>query len=322
MKKFILVLLSVLSVIFYSCNEDFNPYGEFKEEYDFTCILKSDDTFQVAYLSHGYRPPGIDPYENTTDPSITDSDIRVWYDNSVYVFRDTVLERNDTSRYKTPVHCYYCNQFAVKNNQSIEVEVLLSNGKRLKSSSKTPGEVYFDSESETLVPPENNGNVLFIWNQVGKENSYLGALTMKYWQNVNGEMIEKTKIIPSQYVISNNVDTPIYPVASSYPSTYYKVSAITKALQEISEGDPNKQNYTIYARLSFDLIAYDLPASKYVSSVSGSVDDLTVSESVADYTNIEGGFGIFGSYTKKKYDNIVFSKSYIQSFGYNIINVN
>lgn len=322
MKKNILLILFYLSLVFYSCDEGFDPYGEYKDVYVFTCMLKSDETFQVAYLSHGYRPPGVDPYENTTDPSIDNSDIRIWYNNSVYVFKDTLIERTDTSRYKTPAHCYYNDQFAVENDKSIEVEVILPGGKRLKSSSETPPEVRFDDASETLVPPTENDNVQFIWNQVGDENIYLGGLTLKYWQNVNGEMIEKTKVIPMQYVVSNDEEVPVYPPASPTPNTYYEVDAITKSLQDISAGDPDKQNYSIYARLSFDLIAYDLPASKYVSSVSGSIDDLTVSENVSDYTNIEGGFGIFGSYTKKTYDRIVFSESYIRSFGYNFINVN
>lgn len=322
MKKFQLLFLFVLIVIFYSCDENFTPYGEYLNKYVFTCILKSDEAYQVAYLSHGYRPPGIDPYENTIDPSIDDADIRVWYNDSVYVFKDTLLDRKDVSRYNDPIHVYYNNQFAVKSNKTIELEVLLPDGKRLKSSSETPVEISFDDESETLIPPHENDNVQFIWNEIGKENIYLGSLTFKYWKKLNGEMVEKIKVIPTRYVSSNHKETPIYPVASSTPNTYFEVNAVTKALQEISAGDLNKQNYSIFARLSFDLVAYDLPASKYVSSVSGSVDDLTVSESVADYTNIEGGFGIFGSYIKKTYDRIVFSESYIRSLGYNFINVN
>lgn len=322
MKKLLFLLLLSLVVVFYSCDEDFNPYGEYRDKYVFTCILKSDEAYQVAYLSHGYRPPGVDPYENTTDPSIDNGDIRVWYNDTVYVFRDTLIARTDQSRYKDPIHIYYNNRFAVKNNKTIELEVLLPGGKRLKSISETPGEIKFDDKSETLVPPVDDDNVQFIWKQLDEENIYIGSLKMRYRQDINGEIIENTKIIPSRYVISKNVETPYYPVASSSPNTYFEVSAVTKALQEISEGDPDKQNYSIYARLSFNLIAYDLPASKYVSSVSGSVDDLTVSENVSDYTNIEGGFGIFGSYAKKTYDRIVFSESFIRSLGYNFISVN
>jgi hypothetical protein len=99
----------------------------------------------------------------------------------------------------------------------------------------------------------------------------------------------------------------------------YELSAITKTLEEISAGDPNKQNYSILQKIIFSVTAFDLPTSRYVSSTGGTIDDLTVSVDVADYTNIEGGFGLFGSYSKRDYTRLRFMENYIESFGYNFI---
>ena len=144
-------------------------------------------------------------------------------------------------------------------------------------------------------------------------------MTIRYKQNVNGEIIEKTKVVPIKYEDVSGELTPIFPSPTSSPIAIYQLDAVTKALQEISDGDPHKQNYSILQKISFSVTAFDLPVSKYISSTGGSFDDLTVSVDVADYTNIEGGFGLFGSYSKKNYTKLRFLQNYIESFGYNFI---
>jgi hypothetical protein len=97
------------------------------------------------------------------------------------------------------------------------------------------------------------------------------------------------------------------------------LDAISRALEEISAGDPNKDNYNILQSPAFELIALDLNLSRYVSSTNQTFDDLTVTVNESDFTNIEGGLGVFGSYTKKKYNRIKFQPGYIESFGYNFL---
>jgi hypothetical protein len=90
-------------------------------------------------------------------------------------------------------------------------------------------------------------------------------------------------------------------------------------LEEISDGDLNKQNYTILQIPLFRLSALDLSLSRYVSSTNQSFDDLTVTVNESDFTNIDGGLGIFGSFINKNYEQIKFQSSYIESFGYKFL---
>ncbi len=97
------------------------------------------------------------------------------------------------------------------------------------------------------------------------------------------------------------------------------MESINQTLEKISEGDPNKQNYTVFQTPLFNLLAFDAELSRYASSTSQSLNDLTVTLNTADYTNIQGGLGIFGSYIKKNYSSIKFQQNFIESFGYNFI---
>jgi hypothetical protein len=318
--RLMIIFITIITVV--SCNEDFNPYGEFVEKYAFTCILKSDANYQTATLFRSYRPDGFDPYSYTTDPSVTGADVRIWYNDSVFVFKDSSVARQDTSRYKTPFSFYYNNQFRIENRKTIEMEVLLPNGRRLRSSSITPSQINFDNKSDVTIPAGTKNIIQIFWNSVDEGIFFLPKLSIRYKQNINGEIVNKTKEVPQRYVFQSDEPIPVYPSANSALTVVYDLNAIARTLQEISEGDPQKQNYSIYENLGFEVIAFDIPTTRYISSTGGSVDDLTVSVDVADYTNVEGGFGLFGSYSKRDYTRLRFLQDYIDSFGYNFINEN
>jgi len=319
MKYFKIILLILTGFVLISCEEDFNPYGDYFERFAFTCVLKSDQNYQVATLFRSYRPDGYDPSAYTEDPSVIGADIRVWYNDSVFVFRDTSVARVDTSRYKTPFKYYYNEKFRVGNRKTIELEVLLPNGKRLRSTSVTPGQVNYNDQSDALIPAGSKSIVQVIWNTLDDGTFFAPRMALRYKQNINGEIVEKTKDVPYKYVNQGGSQVPVYPAPSALTTIVYDLSAITKILEEISVGDPDKQNYSVYQKIIFSVAALDLPTSRYVSSTGGTIDDLTVSVDVADYTNIEGGFGLFGSYSKRDYTRLRFMENYIESFGYNFI---
>jgi hypothetical protein len=318
MIKKLIFTVFLFAGLFTSCTEEFEPFGEFRENYALTCVLSGDTTYQLAMLSHIYRTETFDQYNNTVDPSIIGADLRVWLGDSVYVFRDTSVSRDDTPRYDTPFSFYYNNKFVIESNQKIEVEVLLRNGRRLKSSSITPGGIIFEDESSVIIPPVGSEVVNFSWRSHIEGTFFTSKFYFRYLQNVDGVIVEKLKLIPEKYVNVSGSFIPVYPKPSSRNNIVYFMDAVTRALEEISEGDLNKLNYTILQTPLFILSALDLSLSRYVSSTNQSFDDLTVTVNESDYTNINGGLGIFGSFKSRNYESIKFQRSYIESFGYNI----
>ena len=312
MKKIKLLFLFFIAFTLISCEEDFDPFGDYQEKFAFTCILKNDNNFQTATLLKSYLT-------TPSDPSVIGADVRVWYNDSVFVFRDSSIARADTSRYNSPFRFYYNKNFRVTGEKPIELEVLLPNGKRLYSASVTPMSITFDDESEVIIPPVASNIILFLWRSFVGGTYFSPRMEIRYKQNINGEIVEKTKVVPLQYINQNGELIPYFPRATSNPSVAYNLDAVTRAIQEISAGDPNKNNYSIYSKVSFNVTAFDQPVSKYIASSGGTIDDLTVSVDVADYSNIQGGFGLFGSYSKKSYTKLKISQTYVESFGYNFI---
>jgi hypothetical protein len=316
MKKTLIII--VLGIISFSCEEDFNPYGEFKEKYILNCILRGDSTFQIAALSKSYDPANFNPDVISEDVSIKGADIRILIGDSVYIFKDSTTNRADTTRYKTPFRFYYNKNLQLVPNKNIEVEALLPSGRRIRSSSRTPPKIIFDQRSSDVISSQSTSILQFIWNISFNGQYFDPRMIFTYSKNTNGASEIFVKEVPLKYIIEGGSETPIFPQVGVQSILNVERAAITKALNEISQGDPNKQNYTIYEYAAVQVMAFDVNLSRYYSTTSGSLDDLTVRIDEKDYTNIEGGYGIFASYIEGEY-KIKFLPSYIQSFGYKIL---
>ena len=75
MIKRITLVFIISSLFFISCEESFDPYGDYVEKFAFTCILRSDESKQYATLFRSYRPDSFDPYTYTEDPTVKGADI-------------------------------------------------------------------------------------------------------------------------------------------------------------------------------------------------------------------------------------------------------
>ncbi|NWF50719.1 MAG: DUF4249 family protein [Ignavibacteriaceae bacterium] len=314
MKKLLITTGIFLSLLFVSCEEDFSPRSEFKERYILNCILRTDTAFQTATILRSYNVPGYDGYANTDDPFITAADFRIWQGDNVYKLRDSSIQRSDTSRYNTPIKFYYLKNFQPASNDSIAVRVVLNNGKKLFASTRIPSEIKFGLDSDKSLPPENKSTFIFTWQSEELFTYYLPRLRFFYEKKTDSTTTLMSKVVPIKFVQNGNQWEPVYPIISSNNKIIYQNSALDSAMAEISKGDPNKNNYKIFGA-NLELLVFDRNLTNYYSSINGFLDDFTIILNEPDYSNIEGGFGIFASYIKQNSGALI-KKEYVESFGY------
>jgi len=319
MKIKLLITLSILILISFSCDDNFNPFGDYKEKYILTCLLDGNSDFQVATLSKSYFTGTFNPYDNTMDPSLESAEIRIWLSDSVYLLRDSTIERQDSSRYKTSFKFYYTEQVRPTSGKTLEIDALLPTGKRLRSLTVTPNEISFSNQNPNVIPPVDQNYLTFIWQAQSTYTFCDIRILVTYYKNENGINIKYEKEIPIAYKSHGGADEPVYPPAARQTVVSYPMDVITKFLESISAGDDNKSNYYIEIKPKVEVLVMDEALSRYYSSTSQSLNDLSVRLDENDYTNIEGGFGIFGTFMTKRYSAISFIASYLQSFGYNVI---
>ncbi len=317
MKKFYIISSSLLFLlIFPSCDQSLNPKNDYNERYVLNCILSGDTTYQVAMISHSYEVDGYDPYTNTTDPAVTGADLRLWYNGSVYVFRDSVVSRLGNARYDDSLRIYYLDNVHIDFNKPIEIEALLPNGRRLKSSTTSAKEIIFDDKnSSKVIPPVNTPLIDVYWNMNESNGFYFPSFTVTYFKKVNGQTEKHTIEVPLKYTQEDGESVPVYPVVSNQSSIAFDPDVIEQTLMSISEGDPDKNNYSILLNNSIKVYSLDENLRRYYSSTSLD-NNFTVRLDENDFSNISGGFGVFGSYIVKEYD-IRFIDKFITELGYN-----
>lgn len=319
MKKIFLLGIIFIGLAIISCDENtFSPKGDYQPRFSVNCIVRADTAVQIATVFKSYDVPGFDPLENHTDPFVKDCFVRIWRQSGaeVHIFKDSSVTRLDSTRYATPINFYYINDFEITENDSLELEVLLPNGNRLRAFTKVPRKVEFDfGNSDRILPPDEKSDINFLWQSQEDDLIYAPELVLVYFKNENGARVKHEIKMPIDYVDYNGTETLVYPRITARKYLNFSVAALDKFMASISEGDPNKSNYTIQAGY-LNLFVYDQNLSGYFSSTSKIVDQFSVKIDELDFSNVQGGFGIFGSFIAQKF-SFLFDEDYIKSFGYN-----
>jgi hypothetical protein len=315
--KRIICLLILSLLINYSCEENFSPKGDFQQKYILTCVIRGDTSVQTATISKSYNVNGYDPYANTDDPFLKDAYIRIWAGDNVYFMKDSSIERSDTSRYKGPFHFFYLKDFVPGINAPLEIEAILPDGKTLEASTTLPEAVEWNytnvDTSDTnafRIPSLTNDYFSFSWFRGSSLGWYLPRYVLIYSKLVNGVEERHQVLVPEKY--ENN--EPVYPSPTKNTVVSFNNSSLDSVFHQISAGDPDKSHYKIYTGI-LELLVFDENLSKYYSSTNGYLDDYTIRLDETDYTNVNGGLGIFGSYIKQRRGSKIAS-DYISSFGY------
>jgi hypothetical protein len=314
LRKYYFFLIICCSTLFISCEENVNPFEKYQERYVFNCILRGDTSLQVATVAKTFTTGGFNPHQNTNDPFISGADVRVWYKDSVYRFYDSSIVRLDTSSYKSPMNIYLNRRFKIEPNEPIEVEIMMPDGKRLKSSTKTAGRVIYDDSSTIFIYNDVKFvDIRWVSPDIGS-NYFLPKFSIIYFKKAGNQNIRYIKEVPLKY--ENNQPVPF--MVSKMPLVKIDINTIKQAFKEISDGVSDKASISVVLHPEFLVAAFDDVLSKYYSTSSESFSSLTVTLDETDYSNIQGGYGVFGSFTSTEYMQLKFSRGFITSFGYSI----
>ena len=315
MKKVIWVLPIIFFIFFESCNEDFNINAPYKDVYTLNCILRNNYSIQYAIISKNvYTENGALPVTVIIDQNIKGSDIKIFYNDSVFVMRDTTIELTNYGSI-TSINCYYVTNLNINQGKTISIEATAPNGEKLKSKIQIPKITYYFTDFPLDL--EASGDIHYRYTEGGyyihphyywgwsinnKEiNNSLNfpQLEIYYKKYEGGIYVDRKKLVPlSYYGFINTDDEVLIPVDSNFSfnkNCYTTLKDINKTMNEISGDDPNKKNYII-TKVLFSVTAMDPDLTRYYFSYNTYSEDFTVKLRQTDYSNIEGGKGIFGAY--------------------------
>lgn len=330
MKKSILCLIITAALISVSCEDTLSPKAEFKEEYTMYGILKVDTTFQTVYLSRSYQVDGFNGLENRTDPAIEGADVKMnvvrGRDTLKYTLQPASAPRNDVSRYNTPVKYYAINNYKPSDGDKVLITARLAGGKVLNSSTLVPpmSYLYYETSTANYDPLGEEGGgftgIKFTWKFLSHQynttaNYFAPRFELVYHKADNPSNKIRVKV-PLYFVPNDGIELPLYPNVSTATTVQFYGDSIEKVLRTISAGDNNKANYVIDIA-EFTLLLMDKNLASFLAAENTFADEFSTRIDAADFTNIDGGLGLFGSVATKK-TKVKIAKTYIDTFGYKV----
>lgn len=302
--------MTTLAVIL-GCEESFTPKGEFREEIVVYSIVSNLSDTHYARMYRTYNPAGYDPFEQTTDNSITGALVRISDGFTQWSFRDTLIARADSNRYTSPIGAYVSSPFQPERGRQYSLLVQPPGGPMLTTVILFPEQGFISFyKNQGGVSQPNSVADRFIGLRATIPTTTKGFMIRFH---LTFDALENSVWVPHQIEIPyfiNNVGLPeeqyqYYEVTRSFDGAGTVGTVVTHIL------DFNIDSYVIvisrlygkygsggvrFKKGIFTLTQIEQQLYSYYNISRGFRDPNSIRIDEPDYSNIGGGAGVFGAF--------------------------
>jgi hypothetical protein len=303
------VFMSLVATLFLlSCNQSFDSKAPFQPQLVVFSVLSTDRTAQFVRVEGDYMPAGYDPLSSTADNAIPGAIVTMREGSTTYRLRDTVMSRQDTSRYKTPLHAFVLNPFAAQPGKVYVVTVQASGYPAATATATMPGRSFPGTGVTTSLILDNprgyEENADIICNALlsSAAKGYVGRLFADYEVLIGTEWIEGRVEIPLAFIDPKVPDLKYvtYPQLKSRTAdrmvVSFKNNVYKATLQSLASGR-YKSNKLIFNRAVFQFLQADKNLFNYYNTTHAFRDAQSIRLDEPLFSNVSGGFGVVGAYT-------------------------
>jgi hypothetical protein len=297
-------LLALALVLVVGCEEPFSPQGPFLDRTVVYSLLAARSDTQFVRVYRTYSPPHDNPYEVDWETPDTSAQVVISDGTQSVSLNDTVLSRGDGSS----VHAYSAYPFHVEPGQNYSLHVVEPGHEEAVSSTTVPGEgsiLIQDYEALSDLQSHLFENLYMELHVSPQAAAFIPRLTVEFQIYSTGAVLEREVPLDLRTSDEGN-EIPVYPdialVGSVGQTSYYltySLHAYAYTLRKIigDYGDVYFRQANCY------LVQTDQALYVYYNVANGFRDAFSIRMDQPDYSNIEGGLGVFGSYNldKKSY---------------------
>jgi hypothetical protein len=293
-----------------ACDQPFSPHGSFERKLVIFSVLATNRNEQFVRVSASYDVPGFDPNENTTDPTVNDATVRIFSQGRTYILRDTVLPRTDNERYKTPIMCYVAQPLNVSYGRAYEIQVVSPSLGTARANLTVPeqsnvdlrldAEAYLDRPPPRPPPPTPDLAITVEGNFSKWAAGYVLRFFLKYEVLKDGVWVAEELEVPADLLEDSKggIMQVRYPTVTRVKGSLYAVSFVVGAYRWARK-EINVRYFpmqVIFKQARFQMTQLDENLYRYYRTVNGFEDKGTIRLDQPDYSNIDGGAGVFGAY--------------------------
>lgn len=311
-----ILILIVLLVI--SCEDEFVLENDFREGFVLNCIIDANSSYNIATISRTYKERDDYPMQNYSDRFVKNADIYIKRGSTEFKLKDSLVTVQVGDNQSADISFYYTSQLTNTLSSFLSLVAILPNGDTLTSQTRVPSRITIvQSRTAKLVPPDDNSDSFDVtWKENDNETEnlyYDPRLRIVYYKLEDDEYVRYTEEVPIQYNSINGLRTPQYIKPSYSRIINYSMNIFDEIMKSISGGNEDKSNFFI-EHAEIDVYTYDEYLTSYYIGTH-LLEPYSVRLDEIDYSNVEGGFGIFGSFDKIEH-KLAIDPRYIKSFGY------
>jgi hypothetical protein len=302
-------LLFLLSSL--SCDEPFDPKASLDHQMVLYAILSTDRAEQYVRVEQDYMPEGSDPNQDTANTALSDVIVTLKEPARLYRFRDTVLSRQDTSRYRSPMQMYVLSPFTPEHGKSYNVLAQSRSMGMAYSTVVMPYSPVLNIASSTWILLQDpithspGESIQFSAQLAWQVKGYVARLYLYYDVLKGSEWVEERVELPigtwnpeRDYY---GLDLLYYPqMTASSLTGAFSVTYKNGFLQSIIKQLTTKRyasNKIIYKWVVFDVLQADQNLYDYYTSVQEYRDPRSIRLDEPMYSRVNGGLGFAGAYT-------------------------
>ncbi len=306
--RHIVILVAVTLAV--ACDTPFDPKGPYEETLVVYAVLSTETDTTYARVYRTYNPEGYDPNEITADNPVTDALVRLSSNGSEWTFGDTLVARDDTSRYKGPINAYVLTGVHVTPGAEYRLDVSSPTAGSADAVVAVPGTGYlqignsFVLQNPTLtldnviatvtLSPTTWGYTVRLY-LIGEE--WVGGSWRSFEREVPLSVVE---IVDCEHFAGEFPRLSRREGTSAYEDhiLIFENIAYRYTIASIRSGRP--VDSVRFLRAEFDLLETDRHLYSYYNIAAGFRDEFTLRTDEPDYSNIRGGRGVFGAFVRQR----------------------
>lgn len=288
-------------ILISGCDVSINPSGPIQPRLVVYSILT---TFSDTQYVRVYSSMSL----NSEETSVNDAIVTVTDGSNTYAFRYMPISGPNTSRHKNNIDIYYAYPFRPQENKEYTLTVATTTMGTATAKTRIPGKGSIECYTLAELYGGSIQPVVARFTLDDLAKAYLVRMYIVYtadnpWEPEETRTKEKYFEVPSFWkVLDYNYELhlKIFPSPTRRISPpgqkYYLAATFPYPTRQESVYHIVHHNFNArFKRAVFYLIQFDEPWYKYYATGNLFQDRLAVRLDSPDYSNIEGGFGLFGS---------------------------
>jgi hypothetical protein len=295
-RAFVFVILLTAT----GCHEAFSPKGPFQQRLVAYSVLSTQTDTQYVRLDLSFNPDGFDPNTVTDKVVDTTAQVVVTAGNQTFSFHDTLLTSDRQAPLPSPVHAFVNSSFRPQPGTSYVLTVVSTHG-TISASTTMPatGTLAVRDQSKLLYPgsfPNQNIEVDGILGRTAK--GFLVRFIVEFSPESDTSIRAEQPIPLSYDQGSSGSPVPVFPQLQRATSFQFAESyPVANFIQTLAEITSQYKSKIILRRAKFYLVQTDESLYDYYNIVNGFEDKYSIRTDQPDYTNIQKGLGVFGSFS-------------------------